>query len=248
MSVLPLGGRVPRSIAINVGANTSLPGVRGPVFPDGSFTYVPIPEREPTADDVPTYGDLVPHLDLHGEFPADLHDRRVHLDPSFAEYPHCEATTYGDEHGVKAGPISTLAPGDYLLFYATLTTVGDPDRPWIAPEWGAYLVGGIELAEPPVTGEEWADLPPARREPYADNAHAKRESFDAAVMVRGDGPGLFDVAVPLSAPSGGADANRVVTELAGDSGRGPWWRRVLRFDDEATRELLGSRERPGDVV
>ncbi|MEF8856839.1 MAG: hypothetical protein V5A16_05395, partial [Haloplanus sp.] len=42
-----------RAVAINVGANTTLPGFRGPVRPDGRFAYVPIPEREPTADPVP---------------------------------------------------------------------------------------------------------------------------------------------------------------------------------------------------
>ena len=50
-----------RALAINVAANTNLPGVRGPIYPDGSFVYLPIPEREPLAADadVPTYADLV---------------------------------------------------------------------------------------------------------------------------------------------------------------------------------------------
>lgn len=240
---------MPEAVAINVAANTTLPGFRGPVFPDGSFTYVPIPEREPTAEPVPTYGDLAPELDLPFALPEELHERRVHLDPAFAEYALCDAHTYGDEHGVKAGPIATLDPGDYLLFYATLTTHGEPDREWVLPEWGAYVVGGFRVAEV-VTGERYRALPEAERERFAGNAHVKRTEFDAKVLARGDpdDSGLFDLAVPLSAPAGGATANRVVTELAGDSGNGPWWRRVLQFDADATAELLALREDPGAAL
>ena len=59
---------------------------------------------------------------------------------------------------------------------------------------------------------------------------------------------LFDRAVPLSAPSGGTDANRLVTDLSADSGKGPWWRRPLRFDADATAELFAAVEDPSGVV
>lgn len=241
---------MPRALAINVGANTSLPGFRGPIYPDGSFTYVPIPERAPTAEAVPTYGDLAAELDLPFAVPADQRDRTVHLDPSFRGYPFCDADTYGDEHGVKAGPIGELAAGDYLLFYATLSAVGEPARDWVVPGWGAYLVGAIRLAADPVTTEDWAAMDAAARAPYRGNAHVRRRTFDASVLVRGTpgDSGLFDVAVPLSRPDAGAEANHVVTDLAGDSGRGPWWRRVLRFDEAATADLLALVDEPDDVL
>lgn len=38
---------MPRAVAINVGANTNAPGVRGLIRSDGRFEYVPIPETEP---------------------------------------------------------------------------------------------------------------------------------------------------------------------------------------------------------
>lgn len=96
-----------RAIAINIGANTNAPGFRGPVYPNGEFEYVPIPESKPTRAQarVPTYGDL----DLDSSVPDDIQDTPVHLDPEFAEYPWCERYTYGDEHGVKAKPLSTLS-------------------------------------------------------------------------------------------------------------------------------------------
>ncbi|MFB6193722.1 MAG: hypothetical protein ABEI75_01535, partial [Halobaculum sp.] len=114
-----------RAVAINVAANTQLPGVRGPIYPDGSFLYVPIPEREPTTGDVPTYA----ALGFDDALPVALPDpnRRVHFDPEFAGYVGHDRYTYGDEHGVKAGPLSELTPGDSLVFYATLTSHPFPD-------------------------------------------------------------------------------------------------------------------------
>ncbi|MFC6974879.1 hypothetical protein ACFQL1_09605 [Halomicroarcula sp. GCM10025709] len=228
-----------RSVAINVGANTNEPGFRGPVFPDGSFEYVPIPESEETAEPVPTYADL----DLETDVSA-VADRPVHFDPEFPEAGG-QRYTYGDEHGVKAGPLSELTAGDYLVFYATLTTTGE--RPaWAPPEWGAYVVGHFRLARDAVTGEEYRDLPADERAVFDSNAHVKRDSFDARVLVLGDPAEsrLYETVVPLSRPSGGTDANHVVTDWSSDSGKGPWWRRPMRFDAAGTERLLALASDP----
>ncbi|MEZ3116952.1 hypothetical protein RYH80_13640 [Halobaculum sp. MBLA0147] len=260
---------MPKAIAINVAANTSLPGFRGPIYPDGSFVYVPIPEREPTDGDVPTYGELGVLDELPFAVDESLSDRRVHVDPEFAGHLGRDRYTYGDEHGVKAGPLSTLEPGDWLLFYATLSTVDpggldadggrsdgadeerdggdtdgdDPDEwhgervDWRPPEWGAYLIGEFRVREV-VTGEEYAGADSETHAWTATNAHVQRETVDAAVFVRGgERSRLFDRAVPLSVPSGGSEANALVTDLSADSGRGPWWRRPLRYDETATATL-----------
>jgi hypothetical protein len=228
-----------RGVAINIGANTNEPGFRGPVDADGRFTYVPIPESEPTTESVPTYGDLADCLDA--AVPESVHDRPVHLDPEFAGYPYCERYTYGDEHGVKAGPLSELSAGEYLFFYATLSVAEPAD--WLPPRWGAFLVGQFRLARDPVTGEEFreaSDDQPA----FANNAHVKREPFDALVLVEGDPAesGLYERAVPLSRPAGGTEANDLVTDYSADSGRGPWWRRPLRFDATGVQAI---RDRAG---
>lgn len=226
---------MPRSIAINVGANTNQPGVRGPVFADGTFEYVPIPEEKPTSEPVPTYADL----DLAVDLPDGAADLPVHLDPEFAGYPTCERYTYGDDHGVKAGPLSKLDPGDSLYFYATLTFHGDESdaADWVTPGWGAYLVGEFRVARA-VTGEGYEALGADERAVFANNAHVKRDPFDAKVLVEGgEASRLFDHAVPLSTPEAGVDANRLVTDLSNDSGKGPWWRRRLWFDETATAEL-----------
>lgn len=222
-----------RSVAINVGANTNEPGFRGPLFPDGSFEYVPIPESEPTARPVPTYADL----DIERDVSA-VADRPVHFDPEFPEAGG-NRYTYGDEHGVKAGPLSSLSAGDYLFFYATLTTTGD--RPaWAPPTWGAHVIGHFRLAREPVTGEEYGTLTAEERAAFESNAHVKRAEFDARVLLRGDPDDsrLYETVVPLSAPSGGTDANWLVTDCSSDSGKGPWWRRPMRFGESETRTLL----------
>ena len=227
-----------RSIAINVAANTNEPGVRGPLYPDGSFEYVPIPESEPTVEQVPTYADL----DLDTAIPDRHRDSPVHLDPEFPEYPHCERYTYGDPHGVKAGPLSGLDPGDYVFFYATLST-GDERPDWAAPDWGAFVIGQFRLARV-LTGEDYAAATPDERAPFANNAHVKRDPFDARVLLEGDpdNSALYETAVPLSTRERGSDANRLVTDLSNDSGKGPWWRRPLGFDADATERLRALHE------
>ncbi|MFB6183941.1 MAG: hypothetical protein ABEI96_05245 [Haloarculaceae archaeon] len=241
-----------RAVAINVGANTNDPGFRGPVFPDGRFAFVPIPESEPTREPTPTYGDLEPHLPL--SIPEAVRDRPVHLDPEFAGYPRCDRYTYGDPHGVKARPLLDLDAGDYVLFYATLTTAAasprvdcdDSPADWQAPAWGAYLVGHFRLARAPLSGEDYRTLSAADREPFATNAHVGRDPFDARVLLLGESADsrLYDRAVPLSSRTAGADANRLVTHLSTDSGNGPWWRRPLRFESDAAATVLATvRER-----
>lgn len=228
----------PRGLAINVGANTNLPGIRGRLFADGRFEYIPIPERARTARPVPTYADLGVRV------PAGLEDVQVHLDPEFAEYPCGTNYTYGDEYAVKAGPLSTLSRSDYVWFYATLEP--EVDAPACAPpDWGAFLIGQFRLAIEPLTSPSLDELELAVRERCATNAHFARDPPDARVVVIGDPTesGLFQRAIPLSAPAGGTEPGALVTDLSDDSGRGPWWRRPLRFDAEATERLAARIDR-----
>ena len=260
----------PRAVAVNVAANTNQPGFRGPVYPDGSFAYVPIPEsastlpreRFPIDEPLPTYADL----DLPFAVPADLRDTPVHMDPEFPGVHGRERATYGDPHGVKAGRIAGLEPGDWLFFYATLSlrphgwsgpgaaaSAGDDDLRAdadIAPDWGAYLFAGTRVERVlAVGGDAGSDGRTVDRDAAAalapTNAHLKRDPFDARVVVAGDpdASGRVERVVPLSTPEAGADANRLVTALSSDSGKGPWWRRPMAFDADATETLRNRIER-----
>ncbi|ELZ33684.1 Nmad3 family putative nucleotide modification protein [Halorubrum tebenquichense] len=267
----------PRAVAVNVAANTNDPGFRGPVYPDGSFAYVPIPEsaatlpRERFAVDepLPTYADL----DLPFALPSELREVPVHADPEFPGVHGRERASYGDPHGVKAGRIAGLGPGDWLCFYATLSLrprdwrgpgeerVGDAgadDRggEWLRErgvavdddlpsEWGAFLFAGIRVKQAVSADGGGVVERAAAAEAAPTNAHLKRDPFDARVVVAGDGDasGLFDRVVPLSAPEAGTAANPIVTALSSDSGKGPWWRRPMAFDEAATARLLSRIER-----
>jgi len=260
---------VPRAVAVNVAANTNEPGFRGPVYPDGSFAYVPIPESAPTLpreqfsidEPLPTYADL----DLPFSVPTALRETPVHMDPEFPSVHGRENATYGDPYAVKARRIIDLAAGDWLFFYATFTLrpsdwtgpgserVGDAgadkrDGEWLrnasadvsvdadlSPDWGASLFAGMRIERVLEDPDREAA---AERAPT--NAHLKRDPFDARVVVAGDpeASGLFERVVPLSTPRSGADANRTVTDLSSDSGKGPWWRRPMAFDAAATATLL----------
>lgn len=236
---------MPRGVAINVGANTNQPGFRGPIYADGSFDFVPIPETEPTAAPVPTYGDLP----LSFAVPPDVRDVPVHLDPEFAEYGPCVRYTYGDPFPVKARPLLDLAAGDYVFFYATLDYRGEQPPPrWITADWGAYVIGRFELDRDPIPGEGFDDLDPGVAAVFASNAHVKRDTFDAAVLVSGAprSSRLYEVAVPLSGETGTAP-NRIVRSLSADSGRGPWWRRPLRFDAAGVSTLLELEDAPAET-
>ncbi|MFB6310577.1 MAG: hypothetical protein ABEH64_05270 [Salinirussus sp.] len=222
-----------RAVAVNVGANTNEPGFRGPIHPDRRFTFLPIPESAPTAVSVPTYGDLDDRLPV--DIPPAVHDRRVHLDPEFPDYPHGRAYTYGDEHGVKARPLSALSTGDRVYFYATLS-VQQP-TPTLPPDWGAFLIAHFELVCEPISDFDAA--PAADQDRVATNAHRKRDPPDAEVLLAGahDSSALYDRAIPLSSPVDGTDPGPIVTALSTDSGAGPWWRRPLQFDPGGASSL-----------
>ena len=229
-----------RSVAINIGANTNEPGFRGPIFPDGTFEYIPIPETEPirSGATVPTYGELALGTDV-----SDVSETPVHLDPTFAGVHGSSTYTYGDPHGVKARPLLELQAGDFVFFYATLSrTAGETDSfaPWITPRWGAYIIGQFRLAREPIDGGDFFDRPAEERERFSENAHLKRDPFDASVLLYGDPSEsvLYDVAIPLSSREAGVEANRLVTELSSDSGKGPWWRRPMKFDEEGTEAIV----------
>lgn len=228
-----------KSVALNVGANSSTLGGRGPIFPDGSFQYIPIPEEDETVTE-PTYFDL--HL-LENR-PSSAHDVVVHFDPEFPEYGYGVNYTYGDRHAPKTTAISKLAEGDILFFYATLDYENGRDREydWINEDWGAYLIGHFKLARDPVSHEEFQSLSADVERKFDGNAHIRRDSFDAEYLVLGDPAEsrLYDIPVPLSGEEG-SSPNRLVTSFSEDSGEGPWYRRPLAFDEEGTGIILNAQ-------
>jgi hypothetical protein len=229
-----------KSVAINVGANSNHPGGRGPIYPDGTFRYVPIPESDSTVEE-PTYRDL----NLGSVRPEHAEDIVAHFDPVFPELGYAEDYSYGDKHSPKTNRIAELQEGDILFFYSTLNYVGEgnPERDWINEDWGAYIIGHFTLEYDPITKNEYHSLPDRIKEKFSSNPHVRREEFDAEYLVLGnpDDSRLYKTPVPLS-DDGGTDANQFVTKHSDDSGGGPWYRRPLKFDTEGTKVLLQAQQ------
>ena len=168
-------------VLLRVGIDSGSGGMQGPLFADGSFELVPIPDSSGVG--FRTYGNTVGRsgVPLVEYFPrvrrALVTDQAMHVDPEF------ETFTYGDPTRPKAG-LGRLKQGDILAFYAGLEGWGHD-----APA-GLYLVGYFVV--------EWAGLatsasPGFVQEQFAKNFHVMHETVYAAqrqrlVLVKG-GPG-----------------------------------------------------------
>jgi hypothetical protein len=102
---------------LRVGIDTGSGGIHGPLYQDGSFEFIPIPDG--FGLDEQTYGNTVGRhgLALSEYFPVAKRDKAtsqsMHVDPEF------ETFTYGDPTSPKAG-LRQLEPGDLLVFYCGL--------------------------------------------------------------------------------------------------------------------------------
>jgi hypothetical protein len=122
---------------VRVGIDTGSGGIHGPLFRDGSFEYIPIPDG--FGIDQRTYGNTVGR---HGKllidyFPksrqAKMMNQSIHFDPEFTTF------TYGDPTKPKAG-LRRLEPGDMLIFYCGLEGWDFKSAPAL------YLMGYFEVS------------------------------------------------------------------------------------------------------
>lgn len=106
-----------KAVLLRVGIDSGSGGIQGPLFKDGSFEFICIPDKKRVS--VHTYGTClgrngVPHSDY---FPSQkrtkIASQHVHLDPEFATF------TYGDPTTPKRS-LRKLESGDYLIFYCGL--------------------------------------------------------------------------------------------------------------------------------
>jgi hypothetical protein len=107
-------------VLLRVGIDTGSGGIHGPLFSDGSFEYIPIPDRfGGEAVDKRTYGNTRGKSGqrLVDYFPETrrekVFDQSIHFDPEF------ETFTYGDPTRPKAS-LRQLSEGSLLVFYAGL--------------------------------------------------------------------------------------------------------------------------------
>ncbi|WP_136688778.1 Nmad3 family putative nucleotide modification protein [Halorhabdus amylolytica] len=172
-------------ILAGVGVDQSNVGRNLPLYPDGTFEYIPIPEKTAETDETETFGswklrsggvaaDLLSRIrpvpgrdDAWITDPDRIAGWPLHWDPNF------DALTYGEHRGSvdrrqRYVPLlESLESGDIVAFYAGLAPVdgGDPHR-YLIGYWTVDTVVSTEGLDPNGQRRLLAD--------HADNAHAKR--------------------------------------------------------------------------
>lgn len=167
----------------NVGVNAGH-AARSPLFDDGSFVVLPIPEPDRWRTPMLRLGDVA---ELRSHAPSTWLQRAVHLDPDLAS----TVPTYGDNcrRAGRAFSLRVAAPGDVIVFLARLHPSGGAPR--------FYLVGSLEVddvlrdvtADP---GAGWWD----------SNAHIRRArargAWDSFWVFRGTADSrALNLAVPF---------------------------------------------------
>jgi hypothetical protein len=179
-------------VLLRVGIDGGCGGIQGPLFADGSFEFMPIPDR--LGVDSRSYGNTSGRKGepLADYFPAGRRQRMaaqaMHVDPEFNTF------TYGDPTRPKAG-LRRLRRGDLLVFYAGL-------QGWdVSSPPGLYIVGYFEVAHVGMAG---IFTPEELNRHFGQNFHVRhRAVFErdraSLVLVKG-GPGsrLLDRAEPIS--------------------------------------------------
>ncbi len=177
---------------LRVGIDTGSGGIHGPLFQDGSFEYIPIPDG--FLKDERTYSNT---LGKHGKnlisyFPESriekMADQSIHFDPEFSTF------TYGDPTPPKAG-LRNLQPGDLLVFYCGLCGWDCQIQPAL------FLIGYFEILTAGLAKDfSSTDL----HSLFRQNFHVRHKEIfekqkDKLVLVKGSPQSrLFDKAVCIS--------------------------------------------------
>jgi hypothetical protein len=178
-----------KALLLRVGIDKGCGGTLSPIFDDGSFEFVPIPERFP-APGAATYNDRIGRKEkrLSTYVPSSIKNVPMHEDPEFL------TCTYGDPT-LKRYSLLKLVKGDLLVFYAGL-------QPFATNNYNEalYIIGYFDVEN--VT--EFNKLSKAELaeslQRYRHNAHIKRQnSLRDLVVVAGAGDSrLLDKAILIS--------------------------------------------------
>jgi hypothetical protein len=123
-------------VLLRVGIDTGCGGIHSPLFRDGTFEFVPIPDSR--GMDQRTYGNSKGRAGrpFAEYFPKRKQDnarsQAMHVDPEF------ESFTYGDPTPPKRG-LAKMQPGDLLVFYAGMEGWGHAVQPAL------YLAGMFQV-------------------------------------------------------------------------------------------------------
>jgi hypothetical protein len=184
-------------VLLRVGIDAGCGGIQGPLFEDGTFEFLCIPDNKGVS--VHTYGNMVGRDGMaHASyFPESrrmlMAKQTVHVDPEW------ETFTYGDPTTPKRS-LRQLQPGDFLVFYCGLQA-WDSDGCNGDRRPALYVAGYFEVALAGMAGD--FDKNTLKSE-FGRNFHVRYPSVfarqkDDLVLVKG-GPGsrLFKKARQIS--------------------------------------------------
>lgn len=230
-------GSARKALLLRVGIDRGTGGALAPIFADGRFEYVPIPE--PGATGYPSTFAALPARcggSLAVFVPRRTAGLHPHIDPDFV------AWTYGDAAPNKRCQLLRLGPGDPLVFYAGLEPrpaediprlyvigwhgrggpqsrpAGDPRRPGIAQAFREHRSFFARPARPAIRTCRW---PAARESPSAARPTAR--GWRGSSAARSRRIWLPGVAAPgyrtLAARPSASCARKLVAARAGGSRR-----------------------------
>lgn len=173
-----------KAVLLRVGIDSGSGGIQGPLFDDGSFEFVCIPDKSQVS--VHKYGTCLgrngrPHAHY---FPARRQDaiaqQHVHLDPEFDSF------TYGDPTTPKRS-LRKLEQGDYLIFYCGLQA-WDEDTGWQNGQPPALYLVGYFVVETAGMASEFTKT--TLRAEFGQNFHVRYPSVfkkqrERLVLVKG---------------------------------------------------------------
>lgn len=174
-------------IGIDTGKDAG--GALAPIFEDGSFEFIPIPENEKSKE-TRTYGNTI---DWRGKpfstyLPEKIKDKTMHFDPEFVTY------TYGDPNP-KIKRLLKLNNGDLLVFYAGLTPYQNNKH-----ETALYIIGYFLIDKIIDFNNSSPEDIENYKNTFLNNAHSKRDNTTNVVIVVGNKnrSRLLDKAIKIS--------------------------------------------------
>jgi hypothetical protein len=154
-----------KAMILRVGIDKGCGGILAPIFEDGTFEYIPIPEEDPDSTETRTYDNTYGRYGNQFSLyvPNKIKNKALHFDPEF------ETFTYGDSTS-KRKFLLKLDKNDLLIFYAGLTPYKNDEYPD-----GLYIIGYFKVKEVIDFNELSEEETLKYCNLFSNNAHIKRK-------------------------------------------------------------------------
>ena len=234
-------------------------GMNGPIFSNGTFEFIPIPEDYMNTRETRTYSTLKAKNPKYGKFlsdfvPSDIQDYLVHFDPDFENFTYADpaVTRMSSKRGSL---LKWLSIGDHIFFVASLvpfkkSAYTNNDRKEICKyqkgKMAKYIIGYFEIKNilqfeksrnklRPITDTK---ISPSILKQIKHNAHSKRikDRFIVAVGKKNRSTALLRKAIQITTAGSPFRPNLVGKRIYGNKGYPRGFKRI--FDEKRVMELV----------